>query len=423
MKLMLLSFSVDPAGQAIDLAYYYQSQYLKGNIAALEERGWTVDVFTDNAQNLAQEEKIGRQSRIIRLSGSEHGGLIPGEFATYLSNLLTSVKKWVQEKGVLYPLIQSNNWLSGWIGRQLQQDWSLPHVHTPFSLAVSDMHSQEINRYTPLGRRIIEETKTLALADAVVVNCPVERDAIWRRYGLRSVDVQINPYGIDTNLFNVKGGGKAARERGKKVILYTGGLEGGGGLQVLIEALRELLRKRPRFARTIELWILGNPPAQSLRKSMDAQQLGQLAHVLAYSEFVRFLGTPSPEETAAYYRTADISVIPGADKGMGIAALEAMASSCPVIAPRIDQLRHVVLDGETGVLVTPEDSQVLAHAIERLLANPSLRKRMGERAANWVCGGFDYHVVGKEWDRIYREVMHKATSKQNLRPKRAKQIC
>jgi len=421
MKLMLLSFSVDPAGHAVDLAYYYQSQYLKGNIAALEGQGWTVDVFTDNAQNLAQEEKIGRQSRIVRLAGPD-GGLIPGEFTTYLSNLLAAVKKWVQERGLHYPLIQSNNWLSGWIGRQLQQDWSLPHVHTPFSLAVGDIQTQEINRYTPLGRRIIEETKTLALADAVVVNCPVERDAIWRRYGLRSVDVQINPYGIDTNLFNGQGGKKTARGRGKKVILYTGGLDG-GGLQVLIEALRELLRKRPRFARTIELWILGNPPAQSLRESMDAQQLGQLAHVLAYSEFVRFLGTPSPAETAGYYRTADIAVVPGADKGMGIAALEAMASSCPVIAPRIDQLRHVVLDGETGVLVTPLDSRALAQAVERLLANAGLRKRMGERAANWVCGGFDYQVVGKGWDRIYREVVHKAACKQDAKPKKSKQIC
>lgn len=423
MKLMLLSFSIDPF--CLDPEHYYQSQYIRGHITSLENAGWEVDVFTDSgAQNTISVQSISPLSRIIRIPAREGRESPQGDVYTNLPDLLATIKKWVREKGLSYPLIQSDYWLSGWLGRQLQQDWSIPHVHTPFELGINHVGIQEVNRYSASGRRIIEETKTFASADAVVVASPEERELIWRRYGLRSVDVQINACSIDTSLFNIQGGPKAARARGKRIILYTGGLHAQGGmLHTMIDSLRELLDTRPKIARTIELWILGNPPVQTLRESMDAQQLGQLAHVLAYGEFVRFLGMPEPEKIAQFYRAADVCIVPSAIKGSGIAALEAMASGCPVIAPRADWLRSVVLDGETGLLVPEGDSHGLAQILERLLTKPGLRRRMGERAAHWVREGFNHMSIGKRWNNIYREVLHEHERDRSLETSKAKQLC
>lgn len=423
MKLMHLSFSAEPFGKVFDMEKYYQSQFLRGHVAYLEKHGWDVDVFTDDVtQNTWYEEKICEKSRLIHLPVKEKGYLPRGEIFTYLPDFLVMLKKWVEERGLSYSLIHSNHWLSGWIGRQLQQDWSVPHIHIPFSLGIKHAEKQEISRYTPLGRRILEETKTLASADAVVVSCPEERDVIWRRYGLRSVDIQINPCGVDANTFNMHGS-KAARPRGKKIILYTGGLRADGGLHTLMDALRGMLENRPRFARGIELWILGTPPAQTLQQTMDAQQLGQLAQVLAFGEFVRFLGMPAAEKIAEYYRAADVCIIPNAAKGLGISALEAMASGCPVVAPRNNWLRHIVLDGETGLLVPPNDSMMLAQTLERLLSNPGLRRRMGQRAAKWVREGFEQSDISKRWNNIYLEVLYEHERLQCAKPNKAKQIC
>ncbi len=65
----------------------------------------------------------------------------------------------------------------------------------------------------------------------------------------------------------------------------------------------------------------------------------------------------------------------------GLVALEAAAAGKPVIASRIGGLRDIVVDGETGLLVTPGDSGALRAALARLIADPGLRERMGAAGA------------------------------------------
>jgi D-inositol-3-phosphate glycosyltransferase len=407
MKLMMIAFPVDPFFPTHDQIAYYQGRQLKEQILALEKFGWEVDVFTGwMSPEVPGEELIGTRSRVIRLPAGIGGCVTKGDLFKYMPRFLEEIKAWVDGKKEQYTLIQSNYWLSGWVGRQLKHQWELPHIFTPYALGAGLVNELELNRYSPLARRIMEETCILSTADTVVVSCPEERDVIWRKYGLRSVDVQTVPYGVDVGLFDKKTGTKAERKRGKRVVLYTGGFDAKGGLRWLTDAFRQLLDSKPRMARTIELWVAGHPPAQTLREHMEGHQIQELAHILAYREFVTFLGTPDSVKMAEYYRAADVCIVPAADQGLGVAALETMATSCPVIAPRTTWLRHVVLDGETGVLVPQDDGRMLASALERLLTGPALRKRMGQRASAWVNENFSWRSIGKRWDTIYREVVH-----------------
>ncbi len=78
------------------------------------------------------------------------------------------------------------------------------------------------------------------------------------------------------------------------------------------------------------------------------------------------------------YWTSDIVIVPSLWEGFGIVGIEALASGCAVIASDVDGLAEVITDGVNGRLVAMEDPQVVAQAIDQLIADASLRMRFSE---------------------------------------------
>jgi glycosyltransferase involved in cell wall biosynthesis len=88
----------------------------------------------------------------------------------------------------------------------------------------------------------------------------------------------------------------------------------------------------------------------------------------------------------------------------GMAVMEAMSTGRPVIVSRIGGLVDLVTDGETGFLVQPGDSLALQQAIERLLADPDLRRRMGQAALRKVVE-FQASTVVPRIEQVYEQVL------------------
>jgi glycosyltransferase involved in cell wall biosynthesis len=91
-------------------------------------------------------------------------------------------------------------------------------------------------------------------------------------------------------------------------------------------------------------------------------------------------------------------------ESFGIAVLEAMVMGRPFVASRIGGLPDIVVDGETGLLVAPGDWRALREAIQRLLDNPALRERMGDRAKQRVVK-FQATTVVPRIEQVYQEVL------------------
>src|SRR5258708_35043652 len=77
---------------------------------------------------------------------------------------------------------------------------------------------------------------------------------------------------------------------------------------------------------------------------------------------------------------SDIFAMPSLNEGLGVAALEAMASGVPAIASDVGGLREVVEDERTGIVVPPEHSEKIAQGISRLAESAELRSQMGAAA-------------------------------------------
>ena len=78
-----------------------------------------------------------------------------------------------------------------------------------------------------------------------------------------------------------------------------------------------------------------------------------------------------------------------------MACLEAMAHGVPVVASAVGGLLDLVADGETGVLVPPGDVPALRTALERLLGDPELRRRMGDAARTRARERFSWEHFGQ----------------------------
>lgn len=85
-------------------------------------------------------------------------------------------------------------------------------------------------------------------------------------------------------------------------------------------------------------------------------------------------------DVPAVLREADVYVQPSFQEGMPNAVLEAMAAGLPVVATRVGGNEDLVTDGDNGLLVPPGSPAELARAIRRLVDDPALARRMGERA-------------------------------------------
>lgn len=156
------------------------------------------------------------------------------------------------------------------------------------------------------------------------------------------------------------------------------------GLDTLVAAIGELVAAGRDDVR---LELIGDGPD---RAALEAQIAG-----LGIGDRVVLRGGQPPSEVRATLRRAQVFALPareardGDTDGLPVALLEAMAHGVAVIATPIAGLPEAVVDGETGLLVGPDDPAALAGAIARLLDDAELRERLAAAAAELVAARFD----------------------------------
>ena len=169
-------------------------------------------------------------------------------------------------------------------------------------------------------------------------------------------------------------------------LLFVGGLWRVKGIDVLLRAYAGLTDAPP-------LVLIGYP----------APDWAQMASQCSNNVFV-FKDWPHAAVMAAWGRCA-IALIPsiGQDPCPTV-AMEAMVMGKPIIATRMGGLTDIVADGKTGTLVSPGDAQALREAIQRLVADPARRERMGKMAQRRV-KEFQAQSVVPRIEQAYSDVL------------------
>jgi glycosyltransferase involved in cell wall biosynthesis len=237
---------------------------------------------------------------------------------------------------------------------------ALPALTTgkPFVVQLWGTDAELARRARPVARALLRRAR--------LVLCPSEALAETAR-GLGAREVRVVPSGVDVPAETVEPDEPAH-------LLFVGRLSEEKGVPELLEATEGI----PRV-------IVGDGP---LRDSVpDA------------------VGFVPPSKLGPYYERAAVVVCPSRREGYGVVAREAMAHGRPVVATAVGGLRDAVEDGVTGLLVPSGDPRALRAALERLLADADLRRRLGAAGRERARELLSWEAATQATIRAYREAL------------------
>jgi glycosyltransferase involved in cell wall biosynthesis len=178
---------------------------------------------------------------------------------------------------------------------------------------------------------------------------------------------------LDAGASHGAGVGGDAAEGDAVKILFVGRLEARKGIDVLLDCVETVTEEHP----DVTFLIAGDdtlpsPGPMSYRAAFEQTRPGSVVSA------VRFLGPVEDAELYRLYDDCDIVVVPSRFESFGLMLLEAMIFAKPVVAARVGGMAEIVVDGETGLLVSPGEPGPLAAALSRLIASAPLRRAMGD---------------------------------------------
>jgi spore coat protein SA len=206
--------------------------------------------------------------------------------------------------------------------------------------------------------------------------------------------------------------------RRRSRVVYIGRVSPEKGLHVLLDAFARVLDSHPEA--TLEIiggefippidYIIGmskDPMVKGLVRFYDGSYLASLRSQIKGKLVgrVSFHGHVPRSEMIERLRQADLFVQPSlASEMFGMATAEAMAAGIPVVATSICGLPEVLADGETGILVPPNDPIATAAAMMRLLSDRALADQMGVAGRARVERMFSWNSTVYSLERLYRAV-------------------
>jgi glycosyltransferase involved in cell wall biosynthesis len=232
--------------------------------------------------------------------------------------------------------------LAGFVRAARRLDADLVHAHwlpagwvaarsgKPYVVQVWGTDVELARRAPALARGVLQRARLVIAASNELAD-----DA--RALGAR--DVRVIPSGVDLPT-------QVGEEAHPPEVLYAGRLSPEKGVLELVEA-----------AAGLNLVVAGDGP---LRTRVPGAQ-GFVPH----------------DELQRLYARAAVVACPSRREGFGVACLEAMAHGRPVVATAVGGLRDLVVDGKTGLVIPSHDPGALRSALERLLGDPVLRRRLG----------------------------------------------
>ena len=230
----------------------------------------------------------------------------------------------------------------------------------------------------------------LAGAGALLVGSPSFAEVVVRNHGVAHEALTVVPGGTDTTRFTPA----SDRELGAlsdpvPVLLCHGRVDRRKGALDLLDAVA-LLRRPARLV------VSGIGP------DLDAAQTR--ARELGLADRVTFTGHVAYEDAPAVYRSADVFVSPTWAEGFSNTILEAMASGLPIVSTAVVGIVDALTDERDGLLVGAQDPPALAAALDRLLDDAALRRRLAETALHEVRTRYSWEAVAGQIADVYGRV-------------------
>jgi glycosyltransferase involved in cell wall biosynthesis len=257
--------------------------------------------------------------------------------------------------------------------------------------------------------------KMIRKAKGYIALTPYEKDFLVNQWGINAEKIEVIGVGIDTphsdssiNAINIREEISCGAKDPMIAFVGQHGLH--KGIDTLIQAMPRVWEKFPNT----QLMIAGGTTPFTSRFKYQARMI-ELAmranlfdddHVPPRSP-VRIHFIDDVEENKKYeiLEACEIFASPSGFESFGITILEAWSKKKPVIACNIDATKHLIRDGETGFLVEYKNISQLAEILMRLIDDPDVRKKIGEKGYKKLQKNYTKEIIGEKYRNFYDKIV------------------
>lgn len=245
-------------------------------------------------------------------------------------------------------------------------------IHGVYSEQVGMLHGSSSSKMSAKY-----EKSAVEWADAVTAGSSEAYDHYSKmnskvRFIPNAIDMDSLPPGSDT--------------RYEKQVVFAGRLSREKGILTVLEAAKSL-------PGDIHLIIIGTGPEE-----------GQVVEATKNSENIHYIGYQPKEKTIPLIRGSSVLIQPSLAEGISATLLEAMACRVPVIATDIGGNRQLFTHGKTGILIPPEDPDLLLKEIVDLMGDGEKRRRIADAAYEEV-QKYGWKSVGQMYLEVYESLL------------------
>jgi glycosyltransferase involved in cell wall biosynthesis len=212
--------------------------------------------------------------------------------------------------------------------------------------------------------------------------------------------ILVVPLGFDFSRFDVQ---EDERRKRREAIRRELGIPLEAPLVTLVARL-EPIKRVDRFVRVANLLeapaetrflVVGDGALrEELRNAPEARQLGD-----------RLVWAGLRDDMPDVYFASDVVAVTSDNEGTNVSAIEAQAAGVPVVTTRVGGMATALQDGETGLLVEPEDEEEFARTLERLLIDSTLRARLGQTGSERAREDFSLASLVRNVDALYARLL------------------
>jgi glycosyltransferase involved in cell wall biosynthesis/ubiquinone/menaquinone biosynthesis C-methylase UbiE len=210
-----------------------------------------------------------------------------------------------------------------------------------------------------------------------------------------SEKLKIIPNGVDGSVFTPQ---PRSHKKDSQRILFVGFMRFVKGVDLLLQAMRQLTKRFPR----IRLTLVGGGWYHQYR--LEEERLRTLTRDLGLQQHVEFVGMKPPNEVAEYMRNSSVLVLPSRSESFGAVLVEALACGTPIVATRCGGPEDIVTD-EVGVLAPVDHVDSLADAIASVIENRE--KYDPARLRAYALANFDWQQIARRTVDLYYEAVHR----------------
>lgn len=239
------------------------------------------------------------------------------------------------------------------------------------------------------------------LSDRVIAHSGIAEKELQANLGIPGSKIERIPHGNYLRSIGEVPSKEEARERlglpqGAPVVLFFGQIKAVKGLDVLLDAMPDVLRDHPEAV----LLVAGKVWKDDFQRYEEQiERLGISASCVLHVRYI------PDSEVASYYAAADVIALPYHRIYQSGVLLMAMSYATPVIASDLEGMAEVISPGDNGYLFPTGDTEALARKLSEALSNPDELGRVGQRALSHVRENYDWSDVGRMTARCYRAAL------------------